>query len=57
MPPENDGDYNVERRVDLDVERSLSEGPFSYFHSRGILFFEHTDAWREEEPLTDSEYR
>jgi hypothetical protein len=36
-------EYTVERRIDLEVERSISEGAFSDLDRRGILQFIHTE--------------
>lgn len=47
VSPDN-ADYVMERKAASEVERYLSEGPFSDFHGRGILHFDHTEAWKDE---------
>ena len=38
-------DRIVERRIDPEIEKSISEGAFSDLNRRGVLQFIHTDIW------------
>ena len=39
-------EYVVERRIDPEIERAISNGAFLDLDRRGILQFIHTDAWK-----------